>query len=66
MVTRPKVLQQWDDECKALRERMPRVCFNCFHLDEHAGRCRLHDATPPTDFAETPGACPDWKDEVPF
>jgi hypothetical protein len=63
---RPKVLKQWDDECVALRERMPRVCFNCFHMDQHTGVCGVHGEVPPTDFAETPNACPDWKDEVPF
>jgi len=65
-MNRPKVLQVWDDECKALRERMPRVCFNCYHLDGYTNACRVHDEKPPDDFAETPNACPDWKDEVPF
>jgi hypothetical protein len=57
-------LQIWSEEVDALRERMPRVCENCRH--ERGGLCELHDATPPPDFAETPGACPDWKDVVPF
>jgi hypothetical protein len=64
---RPDVLKQWDDECSALRERMPRVCANCYHVDVLNGdTCKIHEATPPPDFAETAGACPDWKDEVPF
>jgi hypothetical protein len=61
---RPKVLKIWDDECVALRERMPRVCFNCYW--DRQGWCEKHEAEPPTDFAETPNACHDWKDEVPF
>jgi hypothetical protein len=65
-MNRPKALQVWDDECKALRERMPRVCFNCYHLDGYTNACRVHGEKPPDDFAETPNACPDWKDEVPF
>lgn len=62
---RPEVLKVWDDEVKALRERMPQVCFNCFHLDGN-GECQKHGAAPPAEFAETDRACPDWKDEVPF
>ena len=61
---RKTALQLWEDECKALKERMPRVCENCRWWQE--GYCEKHDATPPADFAEEPGACPDWKDVVPF
>jgi hypothetical protein len=58
-------LQIWEDDAKALRERMPKVCGNCRH-EGHGGVCVLHDSTPPADFAETPSACPDWVEVVPF
>lgn len=64
MTTTKTALQIWEQEVDALRERMPRVCGNCRH--EYGSRCQLHGAVPPADFAETPGACPDWKDVVPF
>ena len=66
MVRKPIALEIWEDECAALRAREPRVCFNCFNVTEQTGRCRVHGEVPPADFAETPGACPDWKDVVPF
>lgn len=61
----PKVLKVWEDEVRELRDRMPQVCFNCFHVLK-GGVCGLAGEVPPADFAEDPGACPDWKDEVPF
>lgn len=58
-------LQLWEDEVDALKSRMPHVCANCTHFHENNG-CELHEQMPPADFAEEPGACPDWKDVVPF
>jgi hypothetical protein len=67
MAMKKTALQIWNEEADALRARMPKVCENCrHHWPEREGYCDLHDATPPDDFAETPDACPDWKDVVPF
>lgn len=64
-MVRKTALQIWEDDVKALNERMPKVCGNCRH-EGHGGWCLLHDSKPPVDFAEAPSACPDWKDVVPF
>ena len=60
-----KTLKLWEDEVRALRDRMPHVCDNCTWFHEGNG-CEKHESTPPDDFADTDGACPDWKDVVPF
>jgi hypothetical protein len=60
-----KTLKLWEDEVRSLRDRMPHVCGNCQH-EGPDGVCLKHDSTPPDDFAETPSACPDWVDVVPF
>ena len=60
-----KALEVWEDECRSLKERMPKVCAKCLHQGE-SGWCHIHEDIPPPDFADTDNACPDWKDVVPF
>ena len=43
----------------------PRICHTCTHYDNH-GTCQKYQMEPPEDFAATPDACDDYKQEVPF
>lgn len=43
----------------------PRVCHTCDHYRPD-GVCAEFDAEPPESFANEPGACQLWVEEIPF
>jgi len=58
----PEVLRAWR---KRIQEPQPAICWTCQHYDMD-GVCRAHGEAPPADFAETPGACDQHLDDIPF
>ena len=61
MLKKPEILIAWE---RAVEAR-PQVCWNCerFMAESH---CELYETEPPSDFAATDKACPDWLLEIPF
>lgn len=55
---KPKVLEDWE------RAGPPKVCFNCEFND--GSECVKFNAIPPEDFQQTPGACDQWDQQIPF
>lgn len=58
----PEAIRAWR---KRIREPQPRICWTCANYNME-GICRPHGASPPRDFAETPGACDIYVEDVPF
>lgn len=59
---KPKVVEDWESA-------LPRVCWTCCYCERwDDGHCKKHNANPPKDFSETPGACGDHLAEmdIPF
>ena len=47
------------------RAEPPRVCHTCDHYTER-GMCAEFNAEPPLEFANEPGGCALWVEEIPF
>jgi len=43
----------------------PPCCHTCLHYNKH-GQCEMHWMTPPAEFTQKIGECPDWEMEPPF
>jgi hypothetical protein len=55
---KPKVLIDWE------AAGPPMVCYNCeFNT---GSECAKFNAIPPEDFQQTPGACDQWDQQIPF
>lgn len=59
---KPKVIDEWE----LIVKNPPAVCWNCDFRNQPQGLCDKYGAAPPAEFAETPGACPEWLREIPF
>jgi hypothetical protein len=59
---KPIELIQWEEWVKA---GPPQFCHNC---DEYSGDgyCFIFKMKVPVEFAQSIGACNDWKQELPF
>jgi len=58
MIKKPKILDDWE------REGPPKVCFNCDFNGIIV--CLKFDDVPPDVFQQTPGACDQWENTIPF
>lgn len=57
----PQVLKDWRETVKP----QPKVCHNCdFYTQE--GLCEKFDQEPPLEFSQTPSACDQWLEAIPF
>lgn len=57
----PQVLIDW----RKSNSEPPKVCYNCDHYDID-GKCEKFKAEPPLEFSQTPGACDQWFELIPF
>lgn len=62
---KPQIIKAWEESIKQIG-RPPAVCWNCEYHNRPNGVCDKYGMVPPKDFAETPGACGDWLEEIPF
>lgn len=50
---------------ETLKAEPPRVCHTCDHYSKD-GVCAEFNEAPPSEFADSPGACALWVWELPF
>jgi hypothetical protein len=65
-MVRLKTIAEW----REVVENPPRCCVNCEHYT-HAiwsekETCKVHEASPPREYAEAESDCPSWTEMMPF